>query len=201
MNNDPLNAKFLKVNLMERPPSKPLPYLKFLSKALKTVPKMLPWLVKHSKKVTNPNIIHVLAALRDPTGDFKADKVGVVGFCFGAKYSIRTSHPNMHSGVPQTDAFVACHPGTISVPSDIQHISKPGLFVLADFDRTFNEKIEKRVRGIVKRDGKLNGLVEFRKYEGTVHGFACRCDDMDDATRQMRDRALQDIVEFFGTVL
>ncbi|KAJ3415405.1 hypothetical protein HDV05_004999 [Chytridiales sp. JEL 0842] len=153
-------------------------------------PTMATWLWNHTDATTLPVCDAVLKDLRQAHG---ATHIGAVGYCFGGRYSI------LKAGLDSVvDAFVAAHPSMVTMPTDVENLTKPGLFVLAETDAVFTAAMAERAKGIVKERGME---VEFEVYKGTVHGFAVRGQEQDPVVRKARNEALGRMIEFFGRTL
>lgn len=123
--------------------------------------------------------LRALAAVR-------ADRIGVIGFCWGGGQSFRYATNN-----PSLRAFVVCY-GPGPNPADIARIRAKGLGVYAEHDARINAQLPDLLAAL-KATGK-----DYRHavYPGTGHGFLRTRDNPAAA-----DSAWRAIVRFFRTEL
>lgn len=117
--------------------------------------------------------------------------VASLGYCWGGRYTILQSHS------PLIKCFATAHPSRVSIPSDIQSIKTPSLFLCAGHDPIFNR---------VKAENVMKQRVdaphfEFVDYPGTQHGFAVRGNDEEEVVRKAREDVHRRVVEFFDKYL
>lgn len=86
------------------------------------------WMYRHRAAVSRPVIDRFFTTLRAENA--KA-KIGAAGFCWGGRYVVLLTHAD---APVQIDCAVACHPSMLSVPSDIQKVTKPLSVQLGDKD-------------------------------------------------------------------
>ncbi|KAJ3168091.1 hypothetical protein HK101_011680 [Irineochytrium annulatum] len=189
---DPIDKKRLNYKLMD----KPVTYwdrLWQVGSLVTLLPTVIPWIAKHGDSQTLPVIN---AVLEDVKVNLKASKIGVVGYCFGGRYSI------LHGAdsEPRVDAYANCHPSNVSVPKDFEALSskKPGIFCLAAYDGNFSEATVKALKAIAE---KKSLDIIFKEYPGTTHGFAARGDDLNEDIRKARDACLADLCQFIHAKL
>jgi dienelactone hydrolase len=99
---------------------------------------------------------------------------------------------------PLADSFVAAHPSFVQVPLDIEKITTPGLFILAEQDQVFTPVMHATSEKLCQDASKD---VEFKLYKGTAHGFAVRGQEQDPVVREARDDAMGKMVAFFERTL
>ncbi|KAJ3215249.1 hypothetical protein HDU67_000665 [Dinochytrium kinnereticum] len=185
---DILSGDAVDYNQLESLSVKPQTYVQRFSQLLKSLyiaPGFIGWILRHSEKTTMPFINAVLNDLKDNHG---ATKIGVIGFCFGGRYSVMCGGDE-----PRVDAFVAAHPSLMSIPKDIEAIKKPGLFLLASEDQFLSNSQVETIRKITSP--KEN--VTVKVFPNTLHGFAIRGNEGDENTRNARDEAMNDTTSFF----
>ncbi|KAJ3408806.1 hypothetical protein HDV05_004755 [Chytridiales sp. JEL 0842] len=194
---DILHGDPLQFSLVDGILDPPQTYLERVTQVVRTgwiVPNFAYWLSKHYDSNTLPVVDAVLDDLK--TGEWKAGKVGVVGYCFGGRYAILKGS----KADERVDAVVGAHPSNVSVPKDIEALGKPTLFVLAGFDWVFTNSMVEMAKKVVKETGK-EGLVEFVEYKGTKHGFAVRGQENDPVTLEARNEATSKMIDFFRMTL
>lgn len=153
-----------------------------------------PWLIKHREAVTKPLVDDFVAKLHAEPG---VEKVGVLGFCWGARYAILTTHEaDASKGV---QAAYACHPSLVTVPGDFEPIARPVSFALGEKDSLLGEKERDQIKEVL--DGKKDVPHEFVVYDDQIHGFSLRGDWHDDKDKAAMDKALKQGVEWFKKYL
>ncbi len=88
-------------------------------------------------------------------------------------------------------AGIVAHP-SFMVKEDAAKINKPILFICAEKDELFAPDIRKHFEETLAP----TNLATFIDYPGTVHGFAVRPDDSEQS-QKMRNKAVQDAIQFF----
>ncbi|KAJ3404530.1 hypothetical protein HDV05_007131 [Chytridiales sp. JEL 0842] len=202
---EPWDAAAITLDMLDKPKSL-FHGLQTFGKLLLKVPFILSWLPRHGDAQTIPIIESVLQDLHH---FYSPTRIGLIGYCFGGRYAICKSHPSpKEEGCVKVDAFIACHPGQVKFPGDIEKISIPGFLALAEWDSLLTMKTVEWIRQILRKDGKLveegtseGQLVRVKVYEGTMHGFASRGDEMDEKVKAKRDDCLRDCLEFFDGTL
>lgn len=112
----------------------------------------------------------------------RADRIGVIGFCWGGGQSFRYATNN-----PQLKGFVVCYgPGPDSAA--LARLKAPGLGVYAEKDA----RISLSVPGTDSLMKKLGKSYQYRIYPGVGHGFI-RSRDIPAVT----DTAWMDVITFF----
>jgi len=153
-----------------------------------------PWLISHRESVSKPIIDGFINTVRTIPG---THKVGVIGFCWGGRYSILAAHdskPGM--GV---DAAYACHPSLVAIPGDFDPVMKPLSLALGSADSLLGEKEIGQIKELM--DKKSDVPHEVRVYEDQVHGFALRGDWSSDKDRKAMDDAEKQGIEWFKKYL
>ncbi|CCG80722.1 Dienelactone hydrolase family protein [Taphrina deformans PYCC 5710] len=165
---DSLDAK---VERMLSPPESAPPrgFFQAISQTFTAASKGGPWLFNHRDAVSKPIIDKFFTALRQ---DLPTAKIGAVGFCWGGRHVVLLTHAD--SSV-QVDCVVACHPSMLSVPGDIQKVTKPLSIQVGDKDQMVRMSVKQadQARETIEQKG-IAG--EVKVYPGQVHGFACRGD-------------------------
>jgi len=110
----------------------------------------------------------------------KADRVGVIGFCWGGGESFRYATNN-----PTLGAFVVCY-GPQPKLSDLPRIKAPGLGIYADRDVRINGDLYDLTGWVTK----YHVDYQFKVYPGVGHGFL-RTDEKPKVTKQAWDQILK----------
>eukprot|EP01119_Soliformovum_irregulare_P017501 TRINITY_DN521_c0_g1_i1.p1 TRINITY_DN521_c0_g1~~TRINITY_DN521_c0_g1_i1.p1 ORF type:complete len:243 (+),score=82.10 TRINITY_DN521_c0_g1_i1:20-748(+) len=145
------------------------------------------WFGNHDAKTKVATFEKVIAQVRADG----YEKIGTLGYCYGARAAL------LLAGEKKVDAYVVGHPTAVRVPEEIDSISVPGLFLLAETDFAFNEEAEKKTKEVLT--AKSGVETQFIKYPGTQHGFAVRGDEH--GARDQKAKALQDTIAFFKSKL
>lgn len=136
--------------------------------------------------------------------------LGAAGFCWGGKHTIllaagedKTIVPGSNSvsgggtgkKVPLIDAGFTGHPSLLALPGDIEKITLPVSFALAELDTVLRKKDIETVKGVMSAKEETGGEVVV--YPGAGHGFCVRADTaVEDSARQCRE-AEEQAIEFF----
>ncbi|KAN0096835.1 alpha/beta-hydrolase [Hyaloscypha variabilis] len=142
------------------------------------------WLAKHTVEVVDPIVEKSLAWLKEQ--GFK--KIGSVGYCFGAKYTIRF----LPKGKGIDVGYVA-HPSFVE-ESELAAIAGPLSIAAAETDQIFPAE---------KRHKSETILVETKQpyqinlYSGVAHGFSVRCDTSKKIEKFAKEQAFLQAVSWF----
>ncbi|KAF8133941.1 dienelactone hydrolase endo-1,3,1,4-beta-D-glucanase [Boletus edulis] len=124
------------------------------------------------------------------------DKVGAVGYCFGAGIAVRL--------VPfkALDSIVLCHPSLLTEAS-IKAIDVPTAWACAEEDMALSKAMRLNAEAIfaARKDRPDFVPYEFVDYMGTVHGFACRPNLAYDGMKAGFEGSLSQTVEWFRKTL
>jgi len=150
-----------------------------------------PWMVKHREAVAKPIIDGFIDSVRKIPG---TGKVGAIGFCWGGRYAILAAH----GGPGGVDATVAYHPAMLSIPADVEHVSKPLSVAFGTNDSLVDEKARNELSENFKgRDFPH----EIQLYEDQIHGFALRSDWSHEKEKKAMDDAEKQGVEWLNKYL
>lgn len=130
------------------------------------------------------------------------DKVGTIGFCWGGRYAILSTHAKDPSIA--VDAAYACHPSLVAIPGDFDGVASPLSLALGDKDSLLGEKEIGQIRELMEKKKKENGESvesEIRVYEDQVHGFALRGDWSSEKDRKAMDEAEKQGIAWFKKYL
>lgn len=148
-----------------------------------------PWLFTHREAVIKPKIDAFISHLRTVPG---TNKIGALGFCFGGRYTILAAHN-------EVDAAVAMHPSLVSVPSDLEPVTRPLSIGFGEKDSLIDEKTRGGILDVLAQ--KTHIPHEIRIYEDQVHGFAVRGDFSSDKDKKSMDEATQQGIDWFKKYL
>jgi dienelactone hydrolase len=160
------------------------------------IPRLIPWLASHTKKLTAPRVDLALKAVKLRMAEIGAPaNLFAVGFCFGGPWAVRLA------AAKSVDAFVALHPSAMEVPGDIQPIAlaegPKGMFCIVATDPAFPAA---NVAAAKKMLANAKAPVTFIEYtgHGVAHGFAVRGGEH---TFDARKKCLNDVTTFFTSAV
>lgn len=141
------------------------------------------FIYRHRAAVTVPIVEKFCTALRAGKG---INRLGAVGFCLGGDVTTKLSISDDFINIA-----VVAHPGPLGL-QDFININIPYLLILASEDPLMGKK-ECEVKKVLeeKKDA------EYRKYDGTVHGFAARPQKSDPVVQLAFEAAFQQTVDWF----
>lgn len=110
--------------------------------------------------------------------------IGAAGFCWGGNHVVTLSQGHEIDGKPLLDAGFTGHPSMLSLPSDIEKMTRPVSFALAASDAQISREQGEKLKAIVESKASP-ATGEATIYEGTGHGFCVRADiEKDDIAAQ-----------------
>ena len=147
------------------------------------------WLKKHTLEITEPIINGFINKVKT---ELKPQFLGAIGYCFGAKYTIR----NMTETGP-LDAGAIAHPSFVTI-EEVQAIRKPLIISAAEIDPIFTTELRHQTEVEL---AKLDGVrYEITVFSGTTHGFAVKGDLSQPLVKYAKEKALNDQLCFFWSV-
>ncbi|CEH12170.1 Predicted hydrolase related to dienelactone hydrolase [Ceraceosorus bombacis] len=153
---------------------------------------MVPWFIKHRPSTKYDGFKAFVKAL---TEEKKLEKLGAVGYCYGGKMA---AYANVNELV---QAAVLLHPSLISVNDDIKPLKAPTLFLCAESDPVFPDKLREQSQSALATRGSDAPAHEFVLYENTVHGFGARPKLSDPLVKKAFEQSVDRTVEWFQTHL
>ncbi|KAH6618415.1 dienelactone hydrolase [Chaetomium sp. MPI-SDFR-AT-0129] len=155
---------------------------------------IMEWLTKgtdgktpHTKEAVDPIILDGIKALKEEYG---IQKIGAVGYCFGAKYVVRHYKNGISVG------YVA-HPSFVD-EDELAAITGPFAISAAETDSIFTNEKRHRSEEILKEVGQP---YQINLYSQVVHGFAVRGDMSVQAERFAKEQAFLQAVTWFDEFL
>ncbi|KDQ62408.1 hypothetical protein JAAARDRAFT_30314 [Jaapia argillacea MUCL 33604] len=169
--------------------------ISFMNK-LRLVGLMLPAIPKfyaNRASVVDARVTNFMKQIQE---EKKYEKVGAVGYCFGASVGIRLGSKGLFNSV------VLAHPGGTSV-EEIRAITIPASWACAEEDMSFGPALRKASEEVfAARKGKPDYVdYEFVDYAGTVHGFAARPNLEIPEVKESFERAFEQTVAWFDKTL
>ncbi|KAL6885758.1 dienelactone hydrolase [Trichoderma evansii] len=140
----------------------------------------------HTTEYVDPIIIAAIKTLRE----LGIDRIGGVGYCFGAKYVIR----HFKSGIEA--AFIA-HPSFVE-EDELAALAGPLSIAAAEIDPIFPASLRHKSEGILAKTGQPYQLTLF---SGVEHGFGIRGDPDVKAQKFAREQAFAQAVTWFDAYL
>jgi len=138
----------------------------------------------HLPNVTEPVVKKLLAWLRGE-GGYK--KIGIVGYCFGAKYVIRAL------GDGGADVGYVAHPSFVEA-EEVEAIKGPLSISAAETDQIFPAEKRHETEKILIQ---TKQAYQINLYSGVAHGFAVRADLSEKQARYAKEQAFYQAVAWF----
>ncbi|EIM87387.1 dienelactone hydrolase endo-1-3,1,4-beta-D-glucanase [Stereum hirsutum FP-91666 SS1] len=127
----------------------------------------------------------------------KYEKIGCVGYCFGAGVAVRIAPGN-----PNVNSLVLCHPSALK-EEQIEAIKVPSAWACAEDDMAFTPDIRSEAEAVfaARKDKPEYVDYEFVDYKGTVHGFAARPNLSMPDVKEAYEGALEQTAAWFKKTL
>jgi len=138
----------------------------------------------HGVERTEPVVKALVKHLRGTVG---VEKIGMVGYCFGAKYTVRAL------GDGGADVGFVAHPSFVDA-EELRAIKGPLSVAAAETDQIFPAEKRHETEGIL---GEVGQPWQVCLYGGVEHGFAVRGDLEGKEGRFAKERACAQAVEWF----
>jgi len=154
-----------------------------------------PWSIKHRDAVVRPFIntfVEYLKTNPETVGTTNG-KIAAMGFCWGGRQAILLADGSAEQSV---DAVVAFHPSGLSVPAELEPVTKPTAILVGEIDSMFNAKAGTEAKqAFLEKAPNVPTLVEI--FPGMVHGFAIRGDLQNEKTRNGKEKVHQSALQWF----
>lgn len=133
--------------------------------------------------------------LRDAEGP--DTRIGAAGFCWGGLYAIQLTHDVEKStaGYGLVDAVFTAHPSFVTIPADIERVTKPLSVSIGDVDIALPLTQARQMKNVL--DGKNESKYEVVILEGAKHGFAIRGNPEDEEQMKLAQIAEDQAVDWF----
>ncbi|KAI1494914.1 dienelactone hydrolase [Biscogniauxia mediterranea] len=152
------------------------------------------WLTKgstgdnpHTPEAVDPIVLAGIKYLKEEKG---VEKLGGVGYCFGAKYVARHYKSGINVG------YVA-HPSFVE-EDELRGFQAPLSISAAETDAIFPAELRHKSEVILKEGGHP---YQINLFSGVVHGFSVRCDPSKKHERFAKEQAFIQAVTWFDTWL
>ncbi|KAF2098971.1 esterase/lipase [Rhizodiscina lignyota] len=140
----------------------------------------------HGPSTVDPIVELCLSTMRT---EYKCQKIGAAGYCFGAKYVLR----HLRSDGKAIDVGHAAHPSHVE-RDDLQDITGPFSIAAAETDPVFPPENRHETEDILKSIGVP---YQINLYGGVTHGFAVRGDLKDRVQLYAKENAFLQAVQWF----
>ncbi|KAH7112966.1 Alpha/Beta hydrolase protein [Dactylonectria estremocensis] len=137
----------------------------------------------HNDAAVDPIVKDAIKVLKEEYG---VNKLGAVGYCFGAKYLVR----HFNGGI---DAGYIAHPSFVS-DAELAALDGPLSIAAAETDHIFPAEKRHQTEEILQRAGKHYQLTLF---SGVEHGFATRCDLSTRDAKWAKEQAFYQAIAWF----
>ena len=144
------------------------------------------WLGRHGPEITTPIVDGFLKSLTE-SGSYSF--VGVVGYCFGAKYAIQ----QLAEGKYATAGAVA-HPSFVTI-DEVAAITKPIIISASEIDSIFTVELRHETE---KKLSEIGARYQIDLFSKVSHGFTVRGDLSDPVVKYSQDKALLDQITWFN---
>ncbi|KAF8541201.1 Alpha/Beta hydrolase protein [Trichophaea hybrida] len=141
------------------------------------------WLVNHMPEQTMPIVDAVLKRIKT---ELKPDKIGAVGYCFGAKYVARLL-------VGDIDAGFNAHPSFVTM-EELAAIKGPMSIAAAETDDIFTTELRHQSEAKL---AEIGATYQINLFSGVTHGFAVRGDLSAPQVKWAKEKAFEQAVEWF----
>ncbi len=140
---------------------------------------------RSSKEVRSPEIFECAKIVRS-----KHDRVGVVGFCFGAWGAFQLG-AKANNGL--VDCISMAHPSYVT-KEEIQGVGVPVQICAPEHDQLFTEELKEFSNRVIPT---LGVPYDYQFFPGLTHGFSVRGDIRNKAERAGMERAKNAVVLWF----
>ncbi|RKU48571.1 hypothetical protein DL546_008198 [Coniochaeta pulveracea] len=157
---------------------------------------MVPFVYYNRPGRSYPVVKSFFHALRKAEG---ADlPVGAAGFCWGGKHTVLlAADEELVDGKRLLDAGFTGHPSMLSVPADVEAMTLPVSFALAENDMAVSIQQAEQIKQIV--EGKPEAQRgEAVMYKGCGHGFCIRADATKDDVAKQAAEAEDQCIRWFN---
>ncbi|CCK70290.1 protein AIM2 KNAG_0E00220 [Huiozyma naganishii CBS 8797] len=149
------------------------------------------WLQGHTPDITEPIVNGFMEQLHAECNP--GAQIGVVGYCFGAKFAVQLLDPAHKAGA--TVGAIA-HPSFVSL-EELAAIGahRPLLVSAAETDQIFTPELR---HSSEEKLNEIGAMYQLDLFAGTQHGFAARGDVSDRRVKYAKEKALLDQIHWFN---
>ncbi|KAH3684747.1 hypothetical protein WICPIJ_004278 [Wickerhamomyces pijperi] len=145
------------------------------------------WAPRHTNEITRPIFESFLKALHD---DLKPEFLGLIGYCFGAKFVIQQL---TETGYATVGALA--HPSRITI-EEVAAVTKPILISASEIDRTFTRELRYQTEEKLVEIGADFKIDLFAAKGKITHGYAVRGDISDRDIKYAKEKTFQDQLSY-----
>lgn len=144
------------------------------------------WLANHTVEETKDIVGDYLKALHS---EISPSFVGLIGYCFGAKFCVG----HIAEGGLANVAALA-HPSFVTI-EDVAAIRKPVLISAAETDTIFTTELRHATEAKL---AEIKARYQMDLFSGVEHGYACRGDLTNPVVKYAAEKTLKDQLEWFS---
>lgn len=147
------------------------------------------WLEKHNSERTKAIVDQFLSGLRQ---EHSPTFVGIIGYCFGAKYAVQ----QIHASEGLADVCAIAHPSFLTI-EELAAIGqeKPLLISAAETDSIFPADLRHQSEAKL---AEIGARYQLDLFSGVSHGFSVRGDTSDPVVRYAKEKVLFDQIYWFN---
>ncbi|GCF00003.1 hypothetical protein ZYGM_003284 [Zygosaccharomyces mellis] len=148
------------------------------------------WMANHSAEKTRSVVDKFLSQFKKENAN---SFVGVIGYCFGAKYAIQQI--SAKDGL--ADAAAIAHPSFVTI-EEVGAVSKdkPLLISAAENDGIFPQELR---NSSAEKLAEIGARYQIDLFSGASHGFAVRGDLTNPSVKYAKEKTLLDQIYWFNT--
>lgn len=144
------------------------------------------WLANHPADKVHTLVTKYLTDLRK---ELNPKFVGVVGYCYGAKFAVQ----QVNKASALADCCAIAHPSFVSM-EEVEAIGKPILISAAENDSVFPPELRHQTEAKL---AEMKARYQLDLFGGVSHGFAARGDVSDPIVKYAKEKALLDQLHWF----
>ncbi|CEP61067.1 protein AIM2 LALA0_S02e05996g [Lachancea lanzarotensis] len=146
------------------------------------------FLEKHRPEVTRPIVDGFVLPLKET---LNPKFLGVIGYCFGAKYAL----DYIKKDSPIADAAAIAHPSRLEIEQFWAIGQSPLLISAAQYDRSFNFETRHQVEKVLTE---VRAIFKIDLFSKVSHGFAIRGDLNDPFVKFSKEQVFSDQLNWFN---
>jgi len=146
------------------------------------------WFQNHPSDQVQAIVDKVLAQIKS---EFSPKKIASVGYCFGAKYTIRLL------AKPEVDSGYVAHPSFVTL-EEVAEVKGPLSICAAQIDNIFTTQLRHQTEAKLIEVG---ATFQINLYAKVSHAFAIRADLKDPWQKWSREQAFKQAIEWFSHTL
>lgn len=144
------------------------------------------WMENHDPAETQATVGKFLKGIHN---DLSPSFVGLIGYCFGAKYAIQQITKD-----GPADAAAVAHPSFVTM-DEVEAIAKPILISSAETDQIYPPDLRAATEAKL---AEIKARYQTDLFSGVSHGYACRGDMNDPLVRYAAEKTLLDQIHWFS---